>query len=107
MRRLWETGRDMLGLPGMWMSAWTRPWLTLGDWNAVWSDWNGSWRRWMESMAALPVAWMPVLAAEQEGKSPELDFFLPWLPRIEAQIVPLDHSKEAAVRVMLRVDQGK
>ncbi|MDR1424711.1 MAG: hypothetical protein LBI92_08945 [Azoarcus sp.] len=98
--RLWGTGYDMLGLPGMWVSVWTRPWLALGDWNAVWSDWHGSWRRWMESMATLPVAWLPALAAEREEKSPELNFFLPWLPRIEAQTAPPPAPpNEAAVRV--------
>ncbi|MDR1661984.1 MAG: hypothetical protein LBR95_06110 [Azoarcus sp.] len=92
----------LLGLPGLWLSAWTRPWGVFGDWNALWGDWAGSWRRWLESAAAMPAAWVPALADERQEQPASIAFFLPWLPRIEARIAPLDHDDDDAVRVMLR-----
>jgi hypothetical protein len=90
------------GLPGLWLSAWARPWEMFGDWNTLWGDWSGSWRRWLESVAAMPAAWMPALAEERQGQPESIAFFLPWLPRIEAQVLPPDHGDDNAVRVMLR-----
>ncbi|MDR3087882.1 MAG: hypothetical protein LBU45_08050 [Azoarcus sp.] len=102
MKSGWDVA-GFSGLPGLWLSAWTRPWSVFGNWNERWSDWNGSWWHWLEAMATQPVPWMPALAAGRQGQPEAIGFFLPWLPRIEATITPLDsHSDEAAVRVMLR-----
>ncbi|MDR1228296.1 MAG: hypothetical protein LBK55_04640 [Azoarcus sp.] len=92
----------MAGLPGLWLSAWTRPWGMFGNWNALWGGWSGPWRRWLESVAAMPAAWVPALAEERQGQPASIAFFLPWLPRIEAQVSPLDHGDDNAVRMMLR-----
>jgi hypothetical protein len=47
---------------------------------------------------------LPALAGDRRGQQPSaIELFLPWLPRIEAEIIPLrQHSDEDAVRVMLR-----
>lgn len=91
---------NLSGWPEMWLSAWMRPWAAFGDWNALW---GGPWRNWLESLAMMPAPWMPALAAERQGQPAAIDFFLPWLPRVEACIEPLDsHSGADAVRVMLR-----
>ena len=98
-----KSGWDAAGLPGMWLSAWTRPWAVFSNWNKHWDDWNGSWGQWLKVMATQPAPWMPALAAGRQRQPEAIGFFLPWLPRLEASITPLDsHSDEAAVRVMLR-----
>ncbi|MDR3213546.1 MAG: hypothetical protein LBT71_06480 [Azoarcus sp.] len=74
----------------------------LDDWNVLWSGWSSLWRHWLESMAAKPAVWMPALAAERQGEPDAIAFFLPWLPRIKAQISPPDHTDGDAMRVMLR-----
>jgi hypothetical protein len=89
-------------LPDMWLSAWSRPWGVFDDWNSMLNDWHGSWRNWLNSVATMPAAWMPALAAERKEQPAAIDFFLPWLPRIEAQFMTPDHSDGDAVRVMLR-----
>ncbi|MDR2031621.1 MAG: hypothetical protein LBP86_05060 [Azoarcus sp.] len=98
-----KDGNEAAGLsklPEVWWSAWMRPWAAFGDWNALW---GGPWRNWLESLAGMPVPWMPALAAERQGQPAAIDFFLPWLPRVEAYIEPLDsHSGTEAVRVMVR-----
>ena len=88
--------------PGMWLSAWMRPWAMLGDWNALWRNWGDSWRDWLKSVAAMPAAWMPALAAERQEGPESIAFFLPWLPRVEARVEPLDPIDGRAMRVMLR-----
>jgi hypothetical protein len=97
-----ESPEGVSWLPETWLSAWARPWGAFGNWNTVWDDWHGSWRHWLNSLATMPAAWMPALAAERKGQPAAIDFFLPWLPRIEAQFMTPDHSDGDAVRVMLR-----
>jgi hypothetical protein len=84
-----------------WLSAWLRPLNTFEEWNALWVE---PWRRWLESVALPPAAWLPALVADSQARQPSsIGFFLPWLPRIDAEISPLgDHLDEDAVRVMLR-----
>jgi hypothetical protein len=89
-------------LPDLWLSAWSRPWGVFDDWNSMLSDWHGSWRHWLDSLATVPAAWIPALAAEREGQPAAINFFLPWLPRVDAQIMTPDHPDGDAVRVMLR-----
>ncbi|MDR2688482.1 MAG: hypothetical protein LBB76_01830 [Azoarcus sp.] len=83
-----------------WPLAWWSPWASLENWSVLWQE---PLRAWAESMARLPAAWMPALAEERAGQPSSIDFFLPWLPRIDARIEALDgHDNEDALRVMLR-----
>ena len=56
-----------------------------------------------DSVVSAPNPWLPALAAGRPDQPAAIDFFLPWLPRIEAFVTPLDRPGEQdAVRVMLR-----
>ena len=82
------------------IQAWSQPWHMLNIWNAYWGD---QWSRWLTGIAAAPAAWLPALAEERKGQPAPIDFFLPWIPRADA-----DAPKEAeigennAVKVMMR-----
>jgi len=83
-----------------WMSAYMQPWSILQDWNAFWSK---QWKIWFDTVVSTPNPWLPALAAGRAGQPAAIDFFLPWLPRIEALVTPLESCGERdAVRVMLR-----
>ncbi len=86
--------------PAALMSAYLQPWSMLQDWNAFWAR---QWQMWFDSVVAAPNPWLPALAAGRPDQPAAIDFFLPWLPRIEALVTPLDPAGEQdAVRVMLR-----
>ena len=85
---------------GLWLNAWMQPWSALRVWNDYWLE---QWKTWLGAQAAAPATWLPALAAERVGASESINFFLPWMPRIEALVVPLDEpAAEDAMRVMLR-----
>lgn len=94
-------------LPGLmadfsstWVTACMQPWTMWQGWAQLWGD---PWRQWLDSVASMPNPWLPALAADRKAQPPAIDFFLPWLPRIEATVAPIDgHSAEDAMRVMLR-----
>lgn len=73
----------------------------LQEWNAFWGT---QWKAWFDALASAPNPWLPALAAGRPDQPAAIDFFLPWLPRVEAFVTPLDPSGEdqEAVRVMLR-----
>lgn len=86
--------------PAALMSACLQPWSMLQDWNAFWAR---QWQIWFDSVVSAPNPWLPALAAGRPDQPAAIDFFLPWLPRIEAFVTPLDPAAEQdAVRVMLR-----
>ncbi|GHU10562.1 hypothetical protein AGMMS50225_14320 [Betaproteobacteria bacterium] len=103
MKRSVDDATTVAGeLTEAWLSNWLQPWKALGEWNALWAD---PWRRWLKTVPVAPAAWLPALAGNRRERQPlAIEFFLPWLPRIEAEITPLrrQHSDEDAVRVMLR-----
>lgn len=77
-----------------------QPWSMLPDWNAFWGR---QWKVWFDAVVSAPNPWLPALAEGRPDQSAAIDFFLPWLPRIEAVVTPLDPAGEKdAVRVMLR-----
>lgn len=84
----------------MWMSAWLQPWSALQTWAEFWT---GPWQAWLQGVAAAPTAWLPALAGERHDEPTAIDFFLPWLPHVEALVKPLEGMPgEEAMRVMLR-----
>jgi len=84
----------------VWMSAWLRPWTALNVWNEYWRD---QWKTWLAGKAAAPAAWLPALAEERFDQPETISFFLPWLPRLDARVVPLEsHGDDEAMRLMLR-----
>ena len=84
----------------MWISAWMRPWTVLHAWNDYWRE---QWMAWLALRTATPAAWLPALAGERLDQPDAINYFLPWLPRIDARVVPLDSSSDKdAKRVMLR-----
>lgn len=86
--------------PAALMSACLQPWSMLQDWNAFWVR---QWQVWFDTVVSAPNPWLPALAARRPDQPAAIDFFLPWLPRIEALVTPLDPGGEQdAVRVMLR-----
>lgn len=94
-------------LPGLmadfsstWVTACMQPWTMWQGWAQLWGD---PWRQWLDSVASMPSPWLPALAADRKAQPPAIDFFLPWLPRVEATVTPIDgHSIEDAMRIMLR-----
>jgi len=83
-----------------WLSACWQPWEMLNGWNAFWGS---QWRSWFDALVSAPNPWLPALADERPYQRADIDFFLPWLPRIDAVITPLDAiGGRNAVRVMLR-----
>lgn len=86
--------------PAALMSACLQPWSMLQDWNAFWAR---QWQVWFDTVVSAPNPWLPALAAARSDQPAAIDFFLPWLPRIQALVTPLDPAGEKdAVRVMLR-----
>lgn len=84
----------------MWMSAWLKPLSALNVWNEYWRD---HWKSWLAGRAAGPAAWLPALAEERFDQPDAINFFLPWLPRVDALVVPLDApGEDEAMRLMLR-----
>ena len=84
---------SVLDLSSTWFSACMQPW-------TMWQGWT---QAWLDSMAAMPNVWMPALAAGRKNQPAAIDFFLPWMPRVNATVSPLDgHSPDDAVRVMMR-----
>lgn len=82
------------------MAACWQPWEALNGWNAYWGT---QWREWFESFVSAPNPWVPALADERSDRSAAIDFFLPWLPRIEAVAAPLETEQgRDVVRVMMR-----
>jgi hypothetical protein len=64
---------------------------------------GSQWQQWLKTVGSVPNVWLPALAAERRGQPPAIDFFLPWLPRGESSVVPLDvHGAETAMRLMMR-----
>lgn len=83
-----------------WMLAWLQPWSALNVWNEYWRD---QWKTWLAGRAAAPAAWLPALAEERFDQPDPINFFLPWLPRVDALVVPLGApGEEDAMRLMLR-----
>lgn len=84
---------SVIDLSSTWFSACMQPW-------TMWQGWT---QAWLDSVAAMPNVWMPALAAGRKNQPAAIDFFLPWMPRVNATVTPLDgHSPDDAVRVMLR-----
>lgn len=102
MKQPVDDARTVAGeLTEAWLSNLWQPWNAFGKWNALWVD---PWKRWLKTVTVPPAAWLPALAGDRRGQQPSaIELFLPWLPRIEAEITPLSQrSNEDAVRVMLR-----
>ncbi|BAL24128.1 hypothetical protein [Azoarcus sp. KH32C] len=83
-----------------WLNACMRPWSILNTLNAFWSD---QWKLWLSAVASTPAPWLPALAEEREGQPAVIDFFLPWLPRLDMSGTPRGAVDEKDfVRAMLR-----
>jgi hypothetical protein len=63
-----------------WLNACMQPWSILSTLNAFWSD---QWKLWLSAVASTPAPWLPALAEDREGQPAVIDFFLPWLPRLD------------------------
>lgn len=66
---------------GYWVSACFQPWSVAVNWNTFLSE---RWKQWLSAVASAPNPWLPALADERSGQSPSIDFFLPWLPHLDA-----------------------
>ncbi|HJV27511.1 MAG TPA: hypothetical protein VJ673_17615 [Aromatoleum sp.] len=83
-----------------WLNACMQPWSILNTLNAFWSD---QWKLWLSAVAATPAPWLPALAEDREGQPAVIDFFLPWLPRLDMSGALHDAMGERDfVRAMLR-----
>jgi len=87
-------------LSSAWLSACAQPWTAWQGWSQLMGS---QWQQWLKTVGSVPNVWLPALAAERRGQPPAIDFFLPWLPRGESSVVPLDvHGAETAMRLMMR-----
>lgn len=85
---------------GQWFSVCLQPWSALCTWNAYWGD---RWKSWLSEIGAAPNPWLPALASDRPNQPVGIDFFLPWLPRVDAIVGSLGAAGEKdAQRVMLR-----
>lgn len=83
-----------------WLNACMQPWSILNTLNAFWSD---QWKLWLSAVASAPAPWLPALAEEREGQPEVIDFFLPWLPRLDmSQAFGEALAEKDLVRAMLR-----
>lgn len=64
-----------------WISACFQPWSAVANWNALMGE---RWMQWLSATASAPNPWLPALANERSGQRPSIDFFLPWLPHLDA-----------------------
>jgi hypothetical protein len=88
------------GNSARWMSACMQPWSVLQDWNAFWLS---QWKTWFEAIASAPNPWVSALASGRADQAPAIDFFLPWLPRMDAVVTSFGPAgANDAMRVMLR-----
>ena len=87
-------------LSSAWLSACSQPWTAWQGWSQLMGS---QWQQWLKTVGSVPNVWLPALAAERRGQPPAIDFFLPWLPRGESSVMPLDvHGAETAMRLMMR-----
>lgn len=85
---------------GQWFSACLQPWSGLCTWNAYWGD---RWKVWLTEIGSAPNLWLPALASDRHDQPVSIDFFLPWLPKLEAIVGSHGAIGEKdAQRVMLR-----
>lgn len=85
---------------GQWFSACLQPWSGLCTWNAYWGD---QWKVWLSEIGSAPNLWLPALASDRHDQPVSIDFFLPWLPKLEAIVGSHGAIGEKdAQRVMLR-----
>lgn len=83
-----------------WMSACFQPWTVIEEWSMFWTR---QWMHWLEAVTAAPNPWLPTVPVDQQGESLDLGLFLPWLPRIEASVMPVETAGDRdAMRVRLR-----
>ncbi|MDX9836694.1 MAG: hypothetical protein RBT39_03940 [Azoarcus sp.] len=87
-------------LSSAWLSACAQPWTAWQGWSQLMGS---QWQQWLNAVGSVPNVWLPALASDRRGQSQAIDFFLPWLPRGEGNVMPLDvHGAETAVRLMMR-----
>lgn len=84
-------------LSDVWISTWVQPWSAWQVWSKLWGE---NWQRWLDAASSVPTPWLPALAGDRRDQPAAIDFFLPWLPRTDADFgVPAVHD---AVSTMLR-----
>ena len=87
-------------LSSAWLSACAQPWTAWQGWTQLMGS---QWQQWLNAVGSVPNVWLPALASDRRGESQAIDFFLPWLPRGEGNVMPLDvRGAETAVRLMMR-----
>jgi hypothetical protein len=77
-----------------WMKTCFMPWTALNSWNAFWGD---QWKGWLKGLETAPNPWLAPLAGGRTDRRVEVDFFLPWLPRVQSGFESAPVSAEKAM----------
>ena len=99
MKRTSPAANPIAAFSDLWVDAWTRPFSAWQGWNSFWGE---QWHAWLSAFGSGPSPWLPALAEGRENQPSQIDFFLPWLPRLDGGASADGHDSEEAVKVMLR-----
>ncbi len=95
-----DTVNSATMLSDAWINAWMKPWTAWQGWSDFWGE---QYQAWLDKLAAAPNPWLPALAKDRRNQPASIDFFLPWLPGLQASMASLDSPEQSeALRVMLR-----
>lgn len=93
-RKPTSTDSPIADISEQWMKTCFMPWTALNNWNAFWGD---QWKGWLKGLATAPNPWLAPLAGGRSDRRVEVDFFLPWLPRVQSGFESAPVSAEKAM----------